>query len=739
MNSSILDVHEFDADFERRLNENTSKLELERERQLRRRLVYFGGRTCRLLMNSLGRFCQVDLLGGNEGRQAAPSGCDGEARADLESKADARGARKWSSIRWSRLFQLLYAHCSIRSAINIYYQYVHDFDLVRYQRSLELSGGPRAADSGKQAEEAAKRLRASSWQPRESALVFNETLSELYRKRAEDSARTLRLIGAPYSGLTFGIEFFHVFILIMSFVLYLQTQFYFRTHHRFDFSLVRCFLDFPGELRACNALICKELNRFVESSRMFTRVALEQLQKQLAGFGESDWSSPPARDHNRYLFELQARERVPTSFAAPPSSAWHASERYELVHNLYQLLARDKLLDHFYTIKIIEQMALSGSLLPCNRSSEWIKTLSHWNSVLCIVFIVYCSLIQVVVLFTLPRMANITFNTQLMDLLAMFDSLILTMIVIVTSIFYGSLILTMSIDQVHLVRQLKWNVLRVIGVNTARQRDSAKLIERIRELAEPLNAPASQRMEASQVLRDQNEQRIGLIKHLSLRLETHNTQTDGELLHVLLEYKIFVAQLLPAKRSCGFVSLIAMTLMGLMPLIGCLHVPYIDFTIKFYVGMLSLLCAVVADVAILIPISYLHARSAELYKCLSSLLAHTVAMTSEQVGCEQAAAEADKEDDEHGSGLEFDLDQVRCVYNRHAVWLLRKELDQPDCLLDQFVTFVFGVRLNYSNLLKVHFWVGLLIKSIFSESASLTNQSEFLGGILMDPLALFEH
>lgn len=97
------------------------------------------------------------------------------------------------------------------------------------------------------------------------------------------------------------------------------------------------------------------------------------------------------------------------------------------------------------------------------------------------------------------------------------------------------------------------------------------------------------------------------------------------------------------------------------------------------------------------------------------------------------------------------VDQVNYgrLVDEHSIWLLRKELSHPERMRSQFTISVLGIEFTYTELLKLHFWLGLLVllfayevalsPSAFAASPwsrwSQTRESAF-GNLLSDPLGI---
>lgn len=74
------------------------------------------------------------------------------------------------------------------------------------------------------------------------------------------------------------------------------------------------------------------------------------------------------------------------------------------------------------------------------------------------------------------------------------------------------------------------------------------------------------------------------------------------------------------------------------------------------------------------------------------------------------------------------------IFDDHLIWVIRKELNHPDLLEGQFATVGLGIKFTYGNLIKIHFWLGLIIMSNFFEFSD----NVLSGSAFTDPFGVFQ-
>lgn len=602
------------------------------------------------ILRFLGRFLCVNL---DENHQQMHTHA-GANKQTIHNCCSRLCAHQW----WPILIRIIYIASTIRMTINIYYQYVYDLRLLRYQR-VKLNNEPsiKAGDDPNLASE--KNL----------------------LRQVEAARATLKLIGAPFLNAHFIGQIYSIFDVLMGLTSYMQTYIFLLYFKPFDFSFVRAILNFQKELKYTNLLIRKEVNKFIKSSQNFAEISLGDRVIMFAGLS--------------YRTEEKASE-------------WPES-----------------LVDYTFTIRQLERMTLSGTLMPCNKSPDWIVKLAYLNCLFSISFPSYCLLAQLTMYILFVTVSEYGIEHDLMDMVAFVEHIAVTVVMIVAGTFYAYVVSASCIDQIYLVINLRKSIEKSVCANKRRFESCLELIESGdgHQLAESSPRQADSDLGLDNVAYDAvqlglnhwpqiDQLQFGRRKLMpftkKMQIDLYFTQMNAELLRILMQYKIFVTQLRPSLGGMELPLVFALFMILFVPLVGRIHVPYINQDVKVYIGGLALFCALAANILVLIPISYLHARCLEIYKPLSSLMAHSIEVVQHQ--------------------------GIRRIYDRHSIWMLRKELNHPERFAAQFTTNFFGLRVTYSTMLRINFWSGILTLSIFVETAS---QHNLLGNLMVDPLAVF--
>lgn len=225
-------------------------------------------------------------------------------------------------------------------------------------------------------------------------------------------------------------------------------------------------------------------------------------------------------------------------------------------------------------------------------------------------------------------------------------------------------------------------------------------------------------------------------KHLATKHKNHDEiccknacneacqRMNANFLFALMHFKIFVAQFEPMKRSLGLVWLQAFSSLFINPILVRIHLPYLrqafnDDNKPFFFELIQALSLIISCSALLLadigalPICNLYSRCQDLHGTLCSLMAHITSVEHRQ--------------------------QFSCsLYDHHAISLLEKELAHPNQLLTRLMTKTFGgVSGSYTNLLRLHFWWGLIMISIVFYNRTADNSS-FFSALLSDPLGVFK-
>ena len=480
---------------------------------------------------------------------------------------------------------------------------------------------------------------------------------ELYLvERINSTAAVLALVGAPHLGSPFATECYYLLLIIFS-VAYPQSQYYYSFVVPFDFRVVRVMLDRQAAQRNVDRLVCEVANKFITSSRNFVQA-----------FG--------LKRPSEYQKFLRSGQERPIS-------------RFTSVED------RSALLEHSLTCHQIRLMASSGELQPLNMCPKQVAANARTFFNISAFLILNCLVYDILIASSLTVLAEATegHRTKFADLIIISELVFLVGLANFMAILFPGLALVNCLDQLKYVKKLKVQIGHCGRLNSDKFRHCLKLAEECRQQQPVANEHKS------------NKQ---------LQIDCCHEQMNIDLLFALLQFKIFVAQFKQYKKSFGLVLAWAVLLTFVFPILGRLHIGYISAALhrdfRYLVSIINLTVLACTNLC-LIPACCVHSRCLELYKALSSLLAH--------VTCLMCYPQGEK------------------IYSKHTIYALRKEMNYPKLLLAEFETNSGGIRLTYGSMLAFHFWFGLIGLSIFLDA----KWSGRYGSLSMfhDPFGVYHH
>lgn len=223
-------------------------------------------------------------------------------------------------------------------------------------------------------------------------------------------------------------------------------------------------------------------------------------------------------------------------------------------------------------------------------------------------------------------------------------------------------------------------------------------------------------VEVMMARRDNDEQQLASSsEHSALEPLDDYDLINGRLLLLLIRYKIFVAQLRPMRTTFGYFFMASFALMVTFPLLARVHAPYLTSADSKWLIILVCIIMVVLPSLGVLPIPWSNARSAKLYRRMASLLAHLVQ------GERQLPL-----DDERGPNH---------LHSERLLWLLRKELNCPEEFRSQFSIRAPGMEITYTEMLKIYFWLGLLIITLTVDlQSAAASEPSHAGGDTVTPI-----
>lgn len=376
----------------------------------------------------------------------------------------------------------------------------------------------------------------------------------------------------------------------------------------------------------------------------------------------------------------------------------HGFEEFDSIEQVNELSRHNQ-----QVLAELYEMATSGYLQPLGWTCPFVHKLARYYGLFVVSSVVYILMSQLVLAIYLFSI-SINYDIKFEPVDVVFSVVVTMMVIMATCavIYYASFVLFHSLMQINYInsiielidRLVYWNELRLIGLL-----DLLRLEMMLRP--DPLRANM---------------------------IDSTRKQMNSDLLYAFVHFKTFVSQFNHSKEACSIVLSTATGLFFLMPTIARLHLPYISSsTLKLTAVMVSLATTVVFN-SVTLPVCYLHSRSLKLYKSLNSLMAHTIETTDgTRGGQEQPAAPT--------ATLTVDTANKHTsnIYNKHLVWLLRKELNSG-VLTTQFAIEKYGLIYTYPNVVRIHFYFGLIVLSIISTVG--VNNEAFYGQFLSDPFRL---
>lgn len=339
---------------------------------------------------------------------------------------------------------------------------------------------------------------------------------------------------------------------------------------------------------------------------------------------------------------------------------------------------RHALEHHDEAARWLRQMALNGSFRPLNWDSRWIMRIIVYWVIYAITSVATLVIVFLSLMLYIHLRTDIVFEFgRFIDWMGLLDEAILIILIIACLTLYIGASVFVCLDQ-------------IIYIN--------RLTALIDGCATNIGRMASGDLQA-----------IGDLEQLNKRM-------NYELLHVLIHHKLFMSQ---SRRAKGVLSLCGTTaaiLYLVLPMVLRLHQNYFEPKYR-HLGIIVCLITAVLFNLIFLPICRLHGCSFSLYKSLTGLLAHIIELQS--LNNKQL-------------GHEWKLSP-----NKHLVWLMQKELGHPIQLTSQFITRSCGVSFEYSFLIKMNFWFGVVLSSLL-ENFKPEQIFVSLDNFLKDPFKLLQ-
>lgn len=466
-----------------------------------------------------------------------------------------------------------------------------------------------------------------------------------------DEARgKLSGIGIILEDLHFFVEIWNIYLVVSMIYLYFYLHIPFSYLIDVHYILGGLVVDFEAVKRSYLKVVLKQAWRLVESSENYHQLCKEELQ----------WRSSPG-DRST---EMPSRQTMRL-----------ASARHKQ--------------DHLGLIERLRATILEGLFGPLTWDHKWLFRMGLVNICVSTCFWSYTLALAVLLYFGIPMMEGKPFDWW--QLLRSSDQILLSILSLLAASFYIPIVAVSNLDHLRHINKLL-DMIR--GCKLKNQLVFSHIVDLI-------HSKTQHQMEARQTIENQ----------WNIRYQCR--QLNDNLLFVLVHYRISVCLSRSLEKSSTVFMVGGVVLLFVLPVQNLLHAPYLNSRLAqetfFYVSAGHM----VLFNLMMVPMCYLRSRAFDLYKTMSSLLAHSIEC--------QTILDTLKEPDQ--------------VYDAHLVGLLRKELDDPAMMARQFTFVVLGVNITYPNLLRIHFWFGLLMLVVINGLAS--RNSDLFGHFFADPFNLF--
>ena len=496
----------------------------------------------------------------------------------------------------------------------------------------------------------------------------NDEALNYSRRRADECKAVLETIGAPHMNLSFAVEALYLPLSLTPVITYFATQIYYRYMNPFNIYFVRNIFDREKEARNCKSLVEQQMAVFLNSATNFEQYPHRKSSKTLK------------LPSNKSLIATRAPQRRLVTFTQQPTRKQSKTASTKRRVSCFQFSAQSQL----------QELQLNNYIWPINMSRKWMDRTTNLYFVSNISCSLYGLCIMAFFMFALYSQKSNSGNSRFSDWFVTFDLLLMLFASNVSTTFFTNVAVFSCVDQTLLMIELRKNIQKCIAENTRLFYKSVKL--------------------SRQLLEKENNLNLEEKTLVWSRIDSSRSEMNRNLLLMLMQYKISVAQLSPLLTTFNSVSFGATIIMFLYPALGRVHSPYLPSGIsddsRLYLMLLSVIL-IVPGLISLLPICYMLARGTYLFKSLSSLLAHTTSVESQSCG--------------------------ENLYDRHTVSILRREVSYPDKLVGSSATMSGRFVINFSSLIPILFWDGLIIVSMILETRTESNLNSFIS----DPFRLF--
>lgn len=354
----------------------------------------------------------------------------------------------------------------------------------------------------------------------------------------------------------------------------------------------------------------------------------------------------------------------------------------------------------------LRSMLSAGMFAPLTWQLDWIKQLASISWLVIIYLHLFGVSLALLVFVGLPfyiQYDKDEHHNSMWNLIYAGDEFVSEMLTLVTGVFYAIVAITSISDHTRHTNRL----IRLIEeVRLSNCIDHLRIVRLIQSKAEvAINILQHHDKTKRKPTRD-----VSPVNRWRINRDTKNINKN--LLFALIHYKISSSLARTSTNAFVFYVIGGTIIFLQLPIQTLLHGPYFDREQVKYTYTLICLGSMISFNFIVVPMCYMHNRSFALYKAMSSLLAHLVE-------CQTALRELEEPTN----------------FDNHLVCLLRKELNHPNMMTRQFTIVTLGVPITYPNLVRIHFWFGIMMLASLT-GVSSPNDATF-GNIFSDPFSLF--
>lgn len=572
----------------------------------------------------------------------------------------------------------LVLYITIFVCIKLYLQYVHETNLQRLHQTMSRSGINITIG------ERSKEFRALG--PEAKTNVAE--LGDEFATRALVAHSWLNSIGSSHLEWAFVPQNTHLCCWLVTVVLIVIAPVYLKFNELVYFSWARWLLDEAGECkqRAQSTLVEIDLleKTMLLSAQIKSRKARQAYKKYYLTAAPRQAGCLP---HRRLSTRPGATEKITNnSRIANMMDRMQAEEMDNLLGHLHE--------NHQAAIEQLRENALRGQLNPLGVSRVHHFKLALLTLVSLVGLTIYeLTLVYVAHNFSIEVLAKNDKQDEsrsFWDFQVLFFMTYVVLIRFITATPLATLIFPIVYDQMKTIKELKQFILKTISRSEQRY---GKLVDSLSSVdADGANLENTSGKSVTTT--------TNLIKAI-----------EQDLLIIIVQYRLFIREYKLAMRPFSFFGNIFLWVGLWNAFLGCSHCPYLLPELKpmsvayGYATMVPGLCY-------LMPLCQLHQNCESVYKLLYSL--NSQATHFEQV-------------------VPTELQSFTLKFTNS---LFRRELIEPEQAMSKFTIQVFSLNVTKLTLLRVTFWVTLIVIPMLNHSSK--SDDDLISNLLRDSLGIFE-